>query len=73
MILKKTAITIIAFILCANIISADEVTNEAADKCEAAYSACLTVCDSNGDSDVEKCYDKCDEIYSACLEQSQDK
>jgi len=73
MILKKKAIFLIASILCVNLMAADEVANEAADQCEAAYSACLTVCDANGDSNVEKCYDKCDATYSACLEKLEDK
>ena len=75
MILKKVAIFVIASILSVNLIAAEEVASEikSADKCEAAYSQCLTVCDSSGESNVEKCYDKCDEIYSACLENAQEK
>jgi hypothetical protein len=73
MILKKTAILIIASIFCLNLMAADEVANEAADQCEATYSACLTVCDADGKSDVEKCYDKCDATYSACLEKLESK
>ena len=75
MILKKAAIFVIASILCVNVMAAQEAgsENKSAEKCEAAYSQCLTVCDSSGESNVEKCYDKCDEVYSACLEQSQEK
>lgn len=73
MILKKTAIIIIASIFCVNLMAADEVANEATEKCESTYSACLTVCDSNGNTDVEKCYDKCDAVYSSCLEQAEEK
>ena len=75
MILKNVAILAIASILSVNLIAAEEVASEikSADKCEAAYSQCLTVCDSSGETNVEKCYDKCDEIYSACLEKAQEK
>jgi|GEM_PF-4632276 len=73
MILKKLAIAIIALTFSMNLMANEETAqqSEAVDKCEAAYSECLSICDSKGDTNVEQCYDVCDEKYSKCVEETQ--
>ncbi len=68
MVLKRTAIAIIAMILCLSLHANENVSTptENSDTCERQYSNCLEKCDQEGTENTEKCYDLCDMKLTDC-------
>ena len=68
MVLKKTAIAIIAIMLSLSLNANEDVTTqtENSDNCERQYSNCLEKCDQEGTENPETCYDVCDIQLTDC-------
>jgi len=72
MVLKKTAIAIIAIMLSLSLNANEDLeqNTQYSDQCEKQYSLCLEKCDQENAEDSEKCYDTCDLKLADCEEKT---